>query len=292
MHNKIFPPVLIMVCVAAFGLVRQTQAITVSPTVIKATIERNNEQVFKLHLHNDKPTPGRYEVHVSSVKADANGTLVFGHAVESAAWHWVQLPTSTFVVLGNRMREVPFTVRVPRDAVPGSYYVAVVASELPGSGQIAVSGSVAVLVDIQVAGLVNESLVIRSWTKVNTNDPQRDVYQLAMSNKGTVEVPLKASVSATTLLGKQLFTEPVALGNIILAGSDRVVRVDTPHITPGWVPKRVNVRIDIPYGLTHQKVNAAVTYWIVPPLFIIFITGLLAVSAGAYYYVYVPKKTP
>lgn len=241
------------------------KAFGVSPVKILTTIEANTSQTVVLKIENSEKKDLVFKLGVLGVKQDDSGKPLFERGVTEAE-NWVYPENSTLLVKTGQTKSVNFIIKIPKNTLAGSYYVGLFVE--PSSGESAssnVSTKLVSLLTVQVAGTVNESILIDKWlAKQNISKDREWQFDLSLKNNGDVEVPLKGILSIRNWKGEDIFAEPLVLGNKLIAGSRRVLSPTIILRDDIKLPGLYQSQIKINYGLTNQ-VSSAITYvWFFP----------------------------
>ena len=89
-------------------------------------------------------------------------------------------------------------------------------------------------------------------------------FNLTLKNNGAVEVSLTGSVAIRNWRGEELFSEPIVLGNKLLAGSYRALSPTVRLRDSVSLPGLYQAQIRINYGLTNQTSSAIEHVWYFP----------------------------
>ncbi len=119
---------------------------------------------------------------------------------------WVTIPTGGIRVAAGETVQIPFTIRVPKDAEPGGHYAGImVGSETGGAvqGGVGVSSALSSLLLVRVAGEAVESGFIRDFSTENFVVQSQDAsFQLEFKNTGNVHIEPRGEVEITNMFGK------------------------------------------------------------------------------------------
>ena len=98
---------------------------------------------------------------------------------------------------------------------------------------------------------------------------------VGMQNTGTTELPLKGSILIRDWLGRELMTEDVYFGQVLLPGSGRSFVTELNLKDRFLLPGPYNAELTVTYGLTKQKAYKADGIWHLPLYFWIIILVII-----------------
>ena len=131
---------------------------------------------------------------------------------------WIQISRKPFELKPNETKAVPFTIKVPSDASPGSRFAVLffATGALSGGGQLNVSartGSVILLTvpgDFKQIGEISNFILSKFvWNNQPTG------FKFDFLNTGTVYFEPKGTITITNIWGKKVAEIPVA-GQVVL----------------------------------------------------------------------------
>ncbi len=241
------------------------RAFTISPARYLVTVDPGGQQKISLTVKNDEAENLVFKFSVTGMVVDSAGRPRFGNGIDEAE-NWVKPEVGTLLIVSGGQKKINFIIRVPSGASPGAHYVGLtVQPEEPLGGQENLIGRLISLVNLQVAGEVNENLEIIRWRgKKSLTGQERWDFDLEFKNNGTIEVPLSGTVTVKNWRGQDLFSIPLTMGNPLLAHATRSL---TPSIEAGQrlnFPGFYSVQAQITYGKTKQVVSATTTLWYFP----------------------------
>lgn len=122
---------------------------------------------------------------------------------------WIEISTDPITVAKEKSVEIPFTIRVPEDAAPGSYYAAIIISTQPSENiligsAISVSGAVTSILSLRILGEVREEGFIREFrTDKKRYERQEASFILRFENKGNVYLRPQGEITIYNMWGKE-----------------------------------------------------------------------------------------
>ncbi len=267
--------------VLLFGCAVQANALTLSPIKYESVVDQGGEQVYKLYITNDSKSTKTYALSVATVTADDYGHVQFVSSSYDPAAHWISFSTTTLAVRKKAQTTISFTAQVPSDAPSGVHYLAIVVEEKPPTGQIGVGIKAASLLALHVAGVAHEALQVQQ-KEIEYITATSTGLRFTLHNAGNVEVFATARLEVQPA-SKSSRERILAVGNEILAGTNRTLKVEVPfeHLSAWW-PTKEKFMLNITYGMTEQHILVSVTKLYVPRnAQIIFSVVLLLAVVGA-----------
>lgn len=268
-----------LIALGSLGLAFPAAAITVSPARLTITADGGAKALVKLIVSNSDSSLITIAPRVVGVKQDEKGRTIVGSGFD-AAEKWVAPETASITLAPGAERSIFFSVAPPSGTAPGSHYVGLaVAASLPAtSNTLALTGEVTSLLTIQVAGIVNEHIDVTRFELPSIIRRVNSIpATIEMRNTGSIEVPLAGEIRLATMKGKEIFSEPVPLGNALLPDSTRWLAPAINLSPPGLRPGIYTVSFIVTYGLTQQTAAASSTLWYLP-LWSLLILGVLLLS--------------
>lgn len=261
-------------------------AFEITPVKSLLTVEPGASQTIVLKIKNTEKNNLAFKLSVSGVRQDEAGRPIFERGI-SLAENWIYPENNLVNIKPNEIKPVNFIIKIPADAAAGSNYLGLaVEPALSSAGskegeQSSLQTRLVSLLTLQVKGMVEESIAIEKWAPlVGTTNQKKWKFDLSLKNNGTIEVPLRGTVGIRNWKGEEIFSEPIVLGNKLLAGAKRVLQPETTLRNNINLPGLYSAQIKINYGLTNQTVSAIAYVWYFPmwSKIVLVITALLLVS--------------
>ena len=267
-------------------------AMSLTPAKTLITIDPGASLLVPLTIENTETEPLTVNLKAVDARQDTAGRALFGGNLDGTA-AWARPEAEYVTLLPKERRRVIFNISVPTDAAPGSRYLGlVVAPAAAATGQVTLSAQLVSLLTIQVAGLVNEQVNILRFAaspwRFNLN-PLPLVIEL--KNTGAIETPLTGKIIISSWGGKQIFSAPVPLGNMLVAGSTRVLNLTMPLTGLGRWPGVYRATLAVTYGLTQQTAeHSSMLYYL--PWWSLVVGSMVAVMIVGIFFLHYRKKLP
>ena len=206
------------------------QGFTIFPAKLSLTIDKGGEQKEFIKLTNagDSAVGVKIEVQDFVPTAGASGFnfVVKAPGITSLV-DWVDIDRRVFNLKPNESRDVPFTVKVPKDASPGSRFAVVFfATGASGGAQLNVSARVGALVFLTVPGDFRQTGEISNFRSPKFTFKKEAIkFDFDFTNTGTVFFEPKGSLTITNIFGQKIAEIPVE-GYVVLPTGKRTVSVD------------------------------------------------------------------
>lgn len=123
--------------------------------------------------------------------------------------NWFSLDESAVVLTPRQVALVPFTVKVPFDAVPGGYYGVIfwqTEATDDGLAPIAINSRVGTLVFLKVQGAVQEQGEILTFEVKNQNNIFFELpvdFQIRFANQGNIHLSPNGTIKLQNLIGQK-----------------------------------------------------------------------------------------
>ncbi len=256
----------IVILVAIFVFSKTVQAFGISPIKILLTVDQNTSQtvVFKISNSGTNAVDTTFKLSVLGTRQDEAGLPVFERGIDVAE-SWVYPENNVVKLKAGETKSVNFIVKIPEDALPGSRYLGLAAEPAQENNKGGLNSRLVSLLTLQVKGLVNESIGIEKWD-LQSGAIGKDFWKfdLRLKNTGSIEVPMQAEVAIRNWQGEEIFSEPVVLGNKLLAGSKRALSPEILLKNNISFPGLYQAQIRIVYGKTGQSVSSIAYIWYLP----------------------------
>ena len=206
---------------------------------------------------------------------------------------WISFLVPSVTVAPGENGRIPFQIRVPSDASPGSHFGAVVRTTMAPGGQpgVGVLGNSASLVLLRVNGDVKEELRLTSFTAmpmVGDSLPVR--FAARLENHGNVHERPYGEVIIRNMFGRTVATLPMnrADNKSVLPNAARRLETDwVGRPLPGKASRLARqwrnfaigpytAELSLQHG-TQQKITATAGFWVIPwlALSVMLIGGLI-----------------
>lgn len=246
-------------------VVEAALAFSISPTKILLTIEPGKSSEVFVEVENNEKQDMVFSGMVLGARQDNEGRPVF-LANYTAAEKWVKPKTNQISLKSGAKDKIYFAIQVPTNTPSGAYYLALVVQSVSAGGDVGLTGQIASLLNLQVSGLVSESVKINKW-EFSEQKFDRDNWRflLNLENSGNIEVLLDGNLSVSSWREREIFKEKLNLGNKLLAHSFRFLQPEFNLAKKSiYLPGLYRVKVDISYGKTNQRVVESVYVWYWP----------------------------
>ncbi len=213
---------------------------------------------------------------------------------------WISLDRPERTLLPGESAELPYVIRIPKDASPGSYFGAVVIGTAAGAAENSVgfTGTAAALILLRVNGAVIEDLTLTGFTAplVSSSLPVR--FEARVENRGTVHLRPYGEVVVKNVFGKTVATLAInrAEYKSVLPGASRRypaswqrhhVAADASILTRQWRNFAIGpytAELTFRYGEGKQVMKAKTQFWVVPWLVLLILGGgIVALVLGLHW---------
>lgn len=253
------------------------RAFSISPLKYVITIAPQSSETVEIKIVNDRATSQSFNLTILDATQNSRGKLVFDDSINSAK-DWVK-PEQNIVKIGpNEEKVVKFTIKIPRTAEAGSYFLGLAAENLK-SGEIrtvGVSGQLICLLLLQVSGQVAESLEVIQWQREKITINKNWIFDLSVKNNGKVELPIQSKLIIKNWRDKVVYEEAANLG-LLLPQADRIFHNEIKPAEGKFLfSGPYEAILQLTYGRTGQVKILTTSFWRLSPVGLI-ILGLLAI---------------
>ncbi len=269
-----------------------TSAFSLSPAKVSLTIDPGETQIVEIKIKNNDDVARGFRPVIMGVEQSGQGSPKFVSGA-SEVESWVTAKTEKLSLLSGQQKNIQFFVDVPMGSYPGSYYLGVGVEQLSEQdGNVNLSGRLLSLVNIKVAGIVNEEIKVNQWQSIKKVWFKPDwKFVSEIVNKGNVELPLSGELIVYNFWGKKIASKELYLGNKLIPGTSRNFSVD--FSLPGkhvFIPGIYQTDFVLHYGLTNQKMvlSTKLWYFYLPTMLVlgalIFLLILFYVLRGSFFH--------
>ncbi len=213
-------------------------ALTIAPPLIKNNMQPGDTWVSYIKIVNNNISEVPVYAYTVDFKSDKNGKIEFitdsftfskSTSTKNEKRHfslanWIEIDNGPIELKANESKEIPFVVRIPKNAEPGGHYAAILigtkpGSEIKGSG-LGVSSLLSSLVMINVGGDVIERADIREFSveKIFYDEPKVK-FKVRFQNTGNVHIQPKGEIKIYDFWGDEagtiLINHNSSFGNVL-----------------------------------------------------------------------------
>lgn len=301
MHiKKIAIAVFALWAVFGFGG-RAAHAMTISPPTFDFTVNPGDVIRDVLRIYNEDPYAIELQPKLFNFSAregdETSGVPEFYPPDETRNGHelapWIAFESDAPFTLAPQERvNIPFTIRIPKDAAPGGHFAAIhlgtVQQAKEGTQpEIGILAATSALIFVRVNGDVRDQLVIREFSTDRTSYGHLPAtFIIRTENSGTSHLWPIGNILITDWSGRQVATPQVNPEmRKVLPGSIR--RFETSwfrkRLPPGtseyaqqwknFAFGKYTATLVLNYGAQNQVVSAATQFWVVPWMVILTVAG-------------------
>jgi len=176
--------------------------------------------------------------------------------------NWITPKWPSLFVYPMQSIQLDFTVKVPDNVPPGTYWGAISVDAVPPDGREgpAIMPSVASIILLQVNGDAHEQLALERFAGPKLVDSPPVTLTALFRNDGDVYLKPEGSVEIKNLLGKVVSTAPLE-GENVLPGAVRSMKA---LAVQGLWFGRYSAELDATYGQDKRKLSAMTWFWVIP----------------------------
>lgn len=247
------------------------EAFSISPLKITTSIAPGDSKDWEIKVTNDSSASSTFSPIVIGMKQDNLGRSVFDKNIDVAE-NWFKAMSGDLVLAPGVSKNFIFTVNVPLNTPPGAHYLGLAVQEKNGQ---ALSGQLATVLNLQVAGKAEESLSIEKFFVnkqifFDKNWPA----QIQFRNTGNVSMNLEGQ-NNLFYFGNDFSSKSIKLGNAIFAQSVRGVDLNLFATEKTVWPGFYRADFSVTYGLTHQIKKDSVNFWYLPYWFLVVLGAII-----------------
>jgi len=243
-------------------------AFSISPLKYTLSLGSGDDKDLIVNVKNDSNIKLEYQAVIMGVQQDNLGRPIFKPSTDIAE-SWVKFSDEKIVLNSNESKDVVFTITIPKNAPPGAHYLGIGVRE---SGVQKIGGQLMTIVILQVAGTVNETLLLEKFTSIKKYFFDKKLtYFLQVKNTGNIDLSLKARIEVYNFRNQIVDSNIIDLGNKLFVQSNRSTEIHPSSSDKMFLPGRYRSLILINYGLTNQQIVGSVSFWYWPVWFLILV---------------------
>jgi hypothetical protein len=289
--KKIFALILAFSLFPIFAFSQEGTSLTLTPTLIKVNVVPGQVWSSFLKVVNTNPTPLTVYLSVFDFKGDEKGGVSFVSPPENEEAKkfylssWIEISKEPIEIPPNQSKEIPFTIKVPKDASAGGYYSAILVGTQPVGEQkpgtvIKISQQVSCLILLTVEGEILEKGWIREFSSEKSFYQKPEVkLNLVFENLGNVHLQPVGEIKIYNIWGKEKgkieVNQKTEFGNV-LPKSKRIWNFEWKGEESLFEIGRYRAEAILHFGRQNQFFDKKVTYfWIVPLVPVLSILGAI-----------------
>lgn len=260
---------------------QKATGVKIQPSLIEERVDPG--QVFSsiLRITNlDSETKTFYIIKRNISGLSEQGTPIFADEKEETGYEvssWIKLSQESVTIPGQMTKEIPFSIRVPREASPGGHFGAIFVTLTPVHPKetgVGVGFQVGTIINLRISGEVVEEAEIREFRTDRAIYRKPEVkFITRVENKGNVLVRPRGPLEITDFFGKK-----VAILRINDEGAGIFPKTIRPFETSwkgeGLTFGRYQVVMSLVYGEEGRKtISDTLSFWVLPLNIILPIVG-------------------
>lgn len=267
------------------------EGLQIKPAVIEDKVNPGDEFHFTLTVTNISASEKKFYLLAEDITGlDERGVPQFAKGGEVSQYElsqWISLPVDSVVLGPGEVRAIPFSIKVPLDAAPGSHFGGVFFDSEPPKLRTtgaAVSMKVGSIVSLKISGEVIEEVRLREFStdKLVYNEPSI-VFAVKTENMGNSLSRPHGLVEVANMFGTQIASIRVnEKGSPIFPGGDKIYNAE--WASDRFAFGRYQAVASIVYGDEGRTtITAATSFWVLPLKFIMLTLGSIVGLVGLLY---------
>jgi hypothetical protein len=217
--------------------VSPASAMMLKPAIMELSADPGTSVSRVLTIGNDSSVAETYAFSIQKfIPQGEHGQQTFLPLTEVAGVpSWTFLPSPSVTVGAHTQKQIPFEIRVPKEARPGGYYEAIFVTRVSAdarAGQIPVGTRTGALVLLTVKGQVVEEMFAKELVRLGADRTSRlpVAFSLTLENQGTVHVAPQGELVVRNWFGRVVERLPINPEHgFLLPGSSRQLSVVWQH---------------------------------------------------------------
>jgi hypothetical protein len=250
----------------------QTEGIQMRPAIIEDRVDPGAVYEFSVRATNVSDGERTYYIGAEDIVGmETDGTPIFAQEGEPTPYDlstWVSIPQQSVTIAAGETVTIPFSVRVPREASPGSHFGSIFLGTDPpelGATGAAIGVRVGSIISLRISGEITEDMRLREFsTDKFIYDSANVTFNSRVENLGNVLLRPHGLIEITDMFGKQVASlriNETAAG--VFPESERTYATEWSH--EGFAFGRYQAVASIVYGEEGRKtITATASLWILP----------------------------
>lgn len=270
--------IFILILFATFLVnINPAKAFIITPSKYVISLAPGDSQDLLVSVTNNSTQAHDYKPVIMGIEQDGQGRPIFKKNIDVAE-NWIELNNSQTNLFPNAKQDFIYRVSVPANTSPSAHYVGLGVEEVSGHG---ISASLMNILNLQVAGVANESLIVENFSPVNSIFFNKDWrYVLSVKNSGNIDIPMSGTLDIS-VYGKNIYSQSLVLGNRLFAQSNRNANIKVSSVQKFLWPGKYSASVILHYGLTNQVVKNTLNFWYLP-LWLIFTIVIVFTIVGIF----------
>ncbi len=253
------------------------------PAVVEDQVNPGEDHQYSLSVTNVSKIQTTLYILAEDIKGlDSQGRPIFSSPGEVTGYElssWITLPVTTLILAPGEVKNMPFSVRVPTGATPGSHFASIFFSDKPVAPTTSGTGvgfNIGAIVSLRISGDIQEEAQLREFSTNKLIYSSADVQFISkVQNLGNVLVQPTGVIQVTSMFGHEVANIPV---NETLASvfpkADR--SYTSQWKSDGFAFGRYQAIVSLVYGTDGRKtIYSTTSFWILPLVPILIIGGVL-----------------
>lgn len=279
----------------AYVHAEESLTLTVTPPLFQLTIGPGEFWASSVKVINTNPydlTVFATAVNFRQQGEDGQGSFlpILDEGSEHTLASWIELSKEGVHIKKGASGEIPFSLRVPTDASPGSHYAAIMVGTRPNEGvggqsQVRVSSMVSSLLFLRIKGDIREEGYIREFsTDQALYERPGGSFTLRFANTGNVHIRPQGEIRVEDMWGRErakfFVNKDTEFGNVLPLSVRKFSFLWEDNGTQAALLSagRYTASATLVFGEdSRQSALASVSFWVLPlrPLAILLLTILL-----------------
>lgn len=269
-----------------------TKSYSLAPTKIFLTAEGGTSTSVDLIVKNTEDD-AYFVFSVLGMRQNEQGYFVFNKNWDSAE-SWTRPALEKIFIKKGEEKSISFLIDVPKNIFPEAHYLGLIAQpEIISNDQVGLSGSLATVLTLQIAGEAREDLSVVNWQAEEMFTTKKDwPLFLKIKNNSNIDVPLKTKIVIKNFREQELKNEEFYPGNNLLAKMERVLKPQISVNEAIFWPGIYKVELNLWYGRTAQFLSPSfnIIYFPIWSRFLIGGLFLLIILLGGFVFLKIKKR--
>lgn len=242
------------------------------PAIIEERADPGSTFDFTIRATNVSGGDQTFYLGAEDIKGvDDQGQPIFAEQGETTIYDisaWITLPQESVTIKAGETVTIPFKVRVPQEASPGSHFGSVFLDVRPqqvGTTGAGVGVRVGSVVSLRISGDITEDMRLREFSTAQfIYDILPATFETKVENIGNVLLRPHGLIEVTDMFGKKVASLEVnPSAGAVFPGSERTY--ETQWSQEGFAIGRYQALMSIVYGEDSRKtLSAATSFWVLP----------------------------
>lgn len=268
-----------------FGLIPYSVlALTISPPTLEIELEPSQEvrAIIKVFNETERDLTLINSVEAFQSQGEEGQPKFIPPEEKNQFLNWFEISAPELILKSGQIALVPFTIKIPKEVVPGGYYAAILWQEAAGKvvdSGIGISSKVGTLVLLKIKGeIIENSELLEFKVKIFKKFSLPIDFLIRLQNLGNIHLKPQGEITIKNFLNQPVkILEINSTGRAVLPQSIRKFQITWGQLQVSkfftnliqefnyLIPGKYLAELNLETGIDQkQKFTAAQSFWLIP----------------------------